>query len=225
MTKRQLRKKGFQVISRLFDALSEHGYENVIYRGHGDKSWQLVPSVYRPKATGISSQRQLEKWMTAAARFAQPTPQSSVEWLVLAQHYGIPTALLDWTVNPLIALFFAAASSPRRNGTVIMANRRAFTEWYYLTSVGAFNEERAKPGLVAATTMNARALAQDSVMSLHTKNYATEIPANATKTVFEIRMSEKDSVLEAMAALGYTKDRVFSDISLLVERFLSDPKL
>lgn len=78
-----------------------------VYRGVASKEWGLETSLKRLGPAYLDVERPL---MRNFAKYAQPGEiPSSALWfrLAVAQHHGLPTRLMDWTVSPRVATHFA----------------------------------------------------------------------------------------------------------------------
>lgn len=91
------------------------------FRGQGCATRTLTPSLMR-KAKARDAAEMLQVESRLLTRFRQRSlpfwpegyPQSPWEHLFAMQHVRIPTRLLDWTENALVAAYFAADHDPAR---------------------------------------------------------------------------------------------------------------
>src|SRR5262249_51843978 len=79
---------------------------NFVYRGVADKNWGLETSLRRLSHAYLEVERPL---IRSFAKYAQQGDiPSDALWfrLAVAQHHGLPTRLMDWTVSPRVAVHF-----------------------------------------------------------------------------------------------------------------------
>ncbi|PWG59844.1 FRG domain-containing protein [Bifidobacterium catulorum] len=91
--------------------------KSIWFRGHSNPEYKLEPSIYRTLYKGTLNFKYqeeegiLERFKENALRLEDnrlPADASVIDWLALGQHYGLKTRLLDFSINPLAALAFAA---------------------------------------------------------------------------------------------------------------------
>jgi hypothetical protein len=95
---------------------------DVLFRGHEDSRWQLIPSIARGRRTRDPTDSEifmLERFQRQSLPFLKVDLNTLTlwDWMAIAQHHGLPTRLLDWSLNPFAALWFVVKKHPKEGVT------------------------------------------------------------------------------------------------------------
>ena len=100
------------------------------FRGQADFDWTLQPSIYRYNSFKRYQTVDFESNLLIAKPPKAVPPltftEFDLEWLMLCQHYGIPTRLMDWSMDVLISLFFACNGEMDKDGALFVCNQNDY---------------------------------------------------------------------------------------------------
>lgn len=200
--------------------------ETFFYRGHASVDYKLLPSIGRVYVDGqdmalLQYEREIfEDFKRKYSMFTDVRPKNDMEFLFLAQHYGLPTRLLDWTYNPLIALYFACKSHPDKDGVVYQGypfyhkmfrpekdDILAFDSYSYLV-----------PNLTDVRYKN-----QNGLFVLYPEPWKDNF--SYVSTQFVIPAAVKNGIMMKLSKIGFTQSFIMPSLDSLCQDIVSIHKV
>ncbi len=216
----------------LLKEIKERRLIDFFYRGHSKLEWNLVPTlgrtrnqyIYYPKWLDLEEDL-LEKFQKFSKPFLNNEPKNKYEWILIAQHHGLPTRVLDWTTNPLKALFFSVEDHYCCvNDAALWAFRRKGS-FYSLTKLRAIHGDNFNNFFsYYPDDLNPRIISQESSFTFFPLPEKTENiipPLNHTDAYkdhiddiikFEIKKTNKQSIKDELLQLGISHRSFFPDL-------------
>jgi FRG domain len=208
------------------------------YRGHPDKTYTLTPSAlryssYSKRARALALMPQFKR--IAEIKLSRPKPDDELLWALIAQHYGLPTRLLDWTESATTALYFACAEDhcdrEECDGLIYMLNPVDLNRLSYpgrarilepqedekiissYLKMGARHAKRGRYPVALNPVWNSdRIMIQRGVFTLHGKRFDLDGAAIPSLAAIPILRESKPRLRKELQRIGVDEMTLFPEL-------------
>ncbi len=141
------------------------GTEDYIYRGQKE-DWKLLPKFHRPipnlnNILTVEAHLSFFKKSLKGRRGINPPELDDKSYWALGQHYGLETPLLDWTLSPYVAAFFAFEEEGNNENRVVYALNRKL----YNTTLKTRKQKRVIKFVEPVIDENSRLISQRGIFT------------------------------------------------------------
>ena len=203
-----------------------------IYRGQKN-NYSLLPNICRegePESLLINERALLTAFKKEAPRCLQIVPETDIEWLVVAQHHGLHTRLLDWSFDPYVSLWFALQSSDLvSNPEVWVMNALKEDVITNKEKPRPFSGSRTKVFKSSFNLPRLRAQKGCFTVFKHIENSSKGFVGLERNQLMRKRISKVciqthnvKQIIGQLEAMGYNKDRLIPDIDEVASSIQSE---
>lgn len=201
--------KNEKIIKNINEFLEEvsNSDPNDLFRGVSDRSFRLLPSLFRHSSEGHQVREDKMMWVFKAHSrpHLEKYPENEIQWLTLAQHHGLPTRLLDWSFSPLVACFFCVKENPNKDGAVYLYKARDYKREENINI-----KTLKKPTAFLPSHGSRRITAQSGAFTLH-PDCCYEIDEPEIQK-YIIPKNLKPSFIKALSKYGINNSTIFPDL-------------
>ncbi len=198
-------------INSFFELLDliEKDSNTTIYRGQPDANFKLIPKAFRNEYLKINDEQAFNYFKRNGIAHINVNLENDWEYLAYAQHYNVPTRMLDWSFNPLVGLFFSV-NEMRKNDTALYK--------FDYSDVGTISLDEnpfqiQSSGIYFPRAITNRILAQKGLFTIHTnseKNATSLFDSNCTKYIISSKLSV--DFAHKLHKFGFTHESLFPDL-------------